>query len=87
MKITWYMDDGYAGPERPQTVEVDDDELASCWDDGERMMLIEGIIEEAFLQRGWFLKGDIDFSDLPDPEDGDEYQGPNHWDLPDSEDV
>ena len=36
MKITWEVDDGYAGGSRPHNTEIDNDELDECETDEER---------------------------------------------------
>ena len=48
MEITWQVDDGYAGPSRPQHVEVPDEELDECESEEERMELIEGYVQDEF---------------------------------------
>ena len=56
MRVTWQIDDGYAGPSRPQHVEVDDEELAECETDEERERLIEDTVQEDFNQKvSWYI--------------------------------
>lgn len=56
MKITWQVDDGYAGPSRPKYTYVDDDELAECETEEEREELINAYVENDFEQHiSWYI--------------------------------
>jgi len=50
MKITWEVDDGYAGKSRPQHTEVPDDELEDLTEE-EQFALIEEYIRGDFEER------------------------------------
>lgn len=50
MIVSWEVDDGYAGPSRPQQTEVDDDELADCETEKDREDLIAMCIQDDFQQ-------------------------------------
>ncbi len=50
MIVTWEIDDGYAGPHRPQQTTIDDEELAECETKQDREDLIAMYIQEDFLQ-------------------------------------
>jgi len=51
MKITWEVDDGYCGKSRPQTTEIDDEELAEYETEEEKEKFIEECIQQDFEQR------------------------------------
>jgi len=56
--INWEVDDGYAGASRPQSTEIDDDDLADCETDKEREILIATTIQEDFGQSvSWYETG------------------------------
>ncbi len=50
IKIKWQVDDGYAGPKRPQHTTLDSDELADCetWDEAAKY--INDSIQDHFEQ-------------------------------------
>lgn len=50
MKITWEVEDGYAGKSAPHYTEVDDDELVECETDEEREDVIAETVHEDFLR-------------------------------------
>lgn len=50
MKVKWQVDDGYVSGSRPQTTNVDDDELAECETEEERQDLINDSIQNDFEQ-------------------------------------
>lgn len=51
MKVTWQIEDGYAGGRRPHTVEIPDEEYNECVTDYDRDLLIEEYVQEAFEQK------------------------------------
>ena len=54
MKVTWNIDYGYKGKPGPCTIEVPDDELEECRNEGEKQMLIEQYVDESFKENvGW----------------------------------
>jgi len=61
MKITWEVDDGYIGGKRPQSTEVDDDDLRDCETFEEARELINDVIQEAFENEiTWYLTDESD---------------------------
>lgn len=48
MIVRWQVDDGYAGGERPQSTEIDDEDLANLETDTEREDFIHDSIQEDF---------------------------------------
>lgn len=48
MKITYRVDDGYVGGDRPHYVRVDDSEIAECETTEEAERLIEEAVEDHF---------------------------------------
>lgn len=61
MKVTWEVDDGYVGGSRPQTVEVDDNELADCENEEQRRQLIEDYVQEDFENKvTWYITHEED---------------------------
>lgn len=50
MEVTYYIEDGYAGKNRPQHVNIDDDELRECETVEEKIELISNAIGEHFEQ-------------------------------------
>jgi len=57
MQVTWEVYDGYAGPSRPQTTVIDDDELAECETEEDREKLINDCIQDDFEERiQWYRK-------------------------------
>jgi sorbitol-specific phosphotransferase system component IIBC len=50
MKITYYVEDGYISGSRPQNIKVDDQDLADCETDEEKIQVIEAAIEDHFSQ-------------------------------------
>lgn len=50
MRVTWEVDDGYAGKSRPQHTEVPDEELEHLTEE-EQLRLIEEYIQEDFDNR------------------------------------
>lgn len=56
MEVKWQVDDGYAGPARPQYTKVPDEELAECESEQEREDLINDYVSEDFLQKiTWYI--------------------------------
>lgn len=51
MKITWEVEDGYAGKARPQYLEIDDDDLAGYKIEEERDAFITECVQEEFNQK------------------------------------
>jgi hypothetical protein len=52
MKITYYVDDGYAGSRsRPQTCKVDDGDIEGCETQEEFEELINAVIEDDFRNK------------------------------------
>lgn len=57
MRVTWEVDDGYAGGSRPQHTEVDEGDIESCDTLEEAMKLVDDCIQDAFEQNiSWFTK-------------------------------
>ena len=50
MQVQWQVEDGYVGKSRPQTTNVDDDELLECATEEEREALINEYIQNDFEQ-------------------------------------
>lgn len=50
MKVKWFADDGYDSGDRPQYVEVDDDEIAECETIEDLEELINEYVADAFNQ-------------------------------------
>jgi len=48
MIVTWTVEDGYVGKSRPQTTNIDDDDLAECETDEEREELISDCIQSDY---------------------------------------
>ena len=48
MKVTWEVEDGYAGDARPQTTEIPDYEIESCDSLEEAMKLVYEYVQEDF---------------------------------------
>lgn len=48
MKVTWEVEDGYVGKDRPQETTVPDDELAECETEEQKQALIEQYVQDAF---------------------------------------
>ena len=60
MKVTWEVDDGYVG-RRPQSTEVDDDDLRDCETIEEARELVNEVIQEAFENEiTWYLNNEHD---------------------------
>jgi len=56
MRITWEVDDGYAGGSRPQNTDINDDELLDYETDEEKEQFINDVIQEEFEQRiTWYV--------------------------------
>ena len=56
MRVTWTVEDGYAGKSRPQHTEVPDNELEACETDEEREQLINNTVQEDFNDRiAWVI--------------------------------
>lgn len=51
MTITWEIDDGSICEQREYTTEIDDDELAECWNDEQREKVICECVQEDFEQK------------------------------------
>jgi hypothetical protein len=51
MKVTWEVQDGYAGKGSPQSTNVPDDEITECLTVEEAMDVIHDYIREDFEQR------------------------------------
>lgn len=45
MRITWFLEDGYAGGSRPQYVNVPDDELSECETEEDQKKLIDEYVD------------------------------------------
>jgi archaellum component FlaG (FlaF/FlaG flagellin family) len=57
MKITWEVDDGYAGGSAPHTTNVDDEEIKDCGDIDEAMELIDDVIQSDYDSTiTWYIK-------------------------------
>ena len=57
MKVIWEVDDGYAGPSRPQYTTIDESDLEHCETEEERQKEIEEIIQEEFETKiTWHIK-------------------------------
>jgi hypothetical protein len=50
MRITWEVEDGYAGKSRPQFTDIDDDDLADCETEEEKEDLINSVVQDDFEQ-------------------------------------
>lgn len=50
MRITWQVDDGYAGGGRPQHTDINDSDLAECETEEEKELLIREVVQEDFEQ-------------------------------------
>ena len=48
MRISWTVDDGYAGGTRPQSLNIDDDELRECESIEEAQKLIDDYVQDEF---------------------------------------
>ena len=55
IKITWYMDDGYAGGSRPQYSSVDREEYNACETELEKEKLIFEIVQQDYDQKGFYI--------------------------------
>lgn len=51
MKVTWEVDDGYAGKSRPQVTEIDDEELAEYETEQEKEDFITQCIQDEFEEK------------------------------------
>jgi nitrite reductase/ring-hydroxylating ferredoxin subunit len=51
MDICWTISDGYGGGARPQKLKVNDDELLECDTVESAFDLIEGAVQEDFVQK------------------------------------
>ena len=52
MKVTWQVEDGYAGgSRRPHTTEIPDEEIRECETFEDAMQLIEDYVTEDYQQR------------------------------------
>ena len=69
MEVIYEIEDGYIGKSRPQTVKIDDDELAECETLEEKKELIESYVQEDFDQNiSWCI---TDYGDLDEEIKGD----------------
>ena len=56
MKVTWAVDDGYIGKDRPQHSEIPDDEWIECQTDEQKQDLIDSYIQEDFeMKISWYV--------------------------------
>ena len=56
IRVTWEVDDGYAGGARPQTLEIPAEELEGL-ENEERESMIHNMVQEEFEQRiSWYIK-------------------------------
>lgn len=51
IEITWYVEDGYVGRDRPQHLRVDLSDFEFCDTEKEVEQILEELLEEAFNQR------------------------------------
>ena len=58
MRVKWGIEDGYAGRDRPQHVDVPDDDLAECETFAEVEELVDGYVEEEKEQMPTFWSRD-----------------------------
>jgi hypothetical protein len=66
MKIIYYVEDGYLSGSRPQTIYVDDQDLADCDSAAEKKELIEGAIQDHFESHvSWSCDIDAILSKIP----------------------
>lgn len=62
MTVTWEIDDGYAGGNRPHETEIDDDELAECETIEDKKQLIREYVQSDFSANiDWYI---TDWGDL-----------------------
>jgi hypothetical protein len=59
MTVTWYIDDGYAGGSSPQTLDIDDGDLAECETQEEKVTLIEDAIGQAMSEMPFYWDHDV----------------------------
>ena len=58
MRITWEVEDGYAGKSRPQSTQVDDDELLRCDTVEEALEVIDECVHTDFENTiSWCFNG------------------------------
>lgn len=68
VKVTWQVDDHYAGGSRPQHTYIDVDEFDGCETKEEFMEVVSNAVQDDYDQLGFFFS-DIDWNDLKVPED------------------
>jgi len=51
MRVTWEVDDGYAGKSRPQHLDISDEEFEECTTEEDKQVLIEDFVQEDFDNR------------------------------------
>jgi len=59
MKVTWEVQDGYVGQKRPQTTEIDNQDLADCENEEQRRTLIHDVVQGDFDEKiTFFINGE-----------------------------
>lgn len=55
VKITWQVDDGYAGGSRPQYCYVDIEDYNDCETEKDKESIIEQAVQESMEQMGYYI--------------------------------
>ncbi len=60
MNINWEVEDGYVGGSRPQSFEIDDEDITSCLTVEEAMEMIADATQEEFDNKASWCYRDFD---------------------------
>ena len=66
VKVTWEIDDGYAGGARPQHTNLDEDDFYGCEIEEDFMEVIEEAVQADYEQKGFYIKN-IDWGEIKPP--------------------